>query len=166
FFVAALLAKSGMDGIETDVPKENAPTVQLDRELSTEEREKLERELARAEEVAGLPPGSLRLPDAAAKDSDESTAEEAGADESEGDGTAANDYYDFSLGKWASEELEERLERGARGVSEDPARFVQTVLQQVPTAMLFFLPLIALVLKVLYLFSGRYYVEHLIFTLH
>src|SRR5690606_15431377 len=102
----------------------------------------------------------------AAKDNDESTAEEAGADESEGDGTAANDYYDFSLGKWASEELEERLERGARGVSEDPARFVQTVLQQVPTAMLFFLPLIALVLKVLYLFSGRYYVEHLIFTLH
>src|SRR5690606_24846872 len=91
FFVAAILAKSGMDGIETDVPKENAPTVQLDRELSTEEREKLERELARAEEVAGLPPGSLRLPDAAAKDNDESTAEEAGADESEGDGTAAND---------------------------------------------------------------------------
>ncbi|MCZ6827721.1 MAG: hypothetical protein O7D88_09500, partial [Gammaproteobacteria bacterium] len=35
-----------------------------------------------------------------------------------------------------------------------------------PAMMFIFLPLLALALKVLYLGSGRYYVEHLLFTVH
>ena len=63
-------------------------------------------------------------------------------------------------------EIDERLERGAEAFKEDPGAFAKAMLDDIPVAMFIFLPLIALVLKVLYFFTGRYYVEHLIFTLH
>ncbi|MDX1454088.1 MAG: DUF4286 family protein [Gammaproteobacteria bacterium] len=63
-------------------------------------------------------------------------------------------------------EIDARLERGAEAFKEDPGAFAKAMLDDIPVAMFIFLPLIALVLKVLYFFTGRYYVEHLIFTLH
>lgn len=39
-------------------------------------------------------------------------------------------------------------------------------LEPLPTALFLFLPIVALLFKVLYLGSGRYYVEHLIYVLH
>ncbi|MDX1442203.1 MAG: DUF4286 family protein [Gammaproteobacteria bacterium] len=67
---------------------------------------------------------------------------------------------------WGSEEMNERMERGAVAIKENPRAFVRTVIDNIPSMMLIFLPLIALALKILYVFSGRYYVEHLIFSLH
>lgn len=48
----------------------------------------------------------------------------------------------------------------------DPARFVDAFIATLPTAMFLLLPLFALLLKLLYPFSGRLYVEHLIVALH
>ncbi|NNF67655.1 MAG: DUF3667 domain-containing protein [Gammaproteobacteria bacterium] len=45
-------------------------------------------------------------------------------------------------------------------------RFLNELAESVPTMMFFFLPVIALFMRVLYLFSGRYYVEHLLFLVH
>ncbi len=44
--------------------------------------------------------------------------------------------------------------------------FLQTLLNNVPTMMLCCIPLFALVLKILYVRKGRYYVEHLVYALH
>ena len=54
-------------------------------------------------------------------------------------------------------------------VGEDGTRgklFLQTLLNNVPTMMLFCVPLFALVLKLLYVRKRRYYVEHLVYALH
>lgn len=66
----------------------------------------------------------------------------------------------------ASEEFTERVERGARVFKNDPELLLKTLTEQIPATMFVFLPLIALLLKLLYPLSGRYYVEHLIYTLH
>lgn len=63
-------------------------------------------------------------------------------------------------------EIDERIERGVESVKQNPKAFIMALLNDIPIMMFVFLPLIALVLKLLYFFTGRYYVEHLIFTLH
>ncbi|HEX6929514.1 MAG TPA: DUF4286 family protein, partial [Gammaproteobacteria bacterium] len=145
FFVAALLTTGEFsDEVNFDLPDEDAE------ELTPEQRAKVKRELEEAEKLAGLPAGTLALPDTLSGDTD-----------------SADDNVDFSLGGTGlTEEFEERLERGAHAVKDNPEQYMQDVMQQVPTVMFFFLPVIALILKLLYAFSGRYYVEHLIFTLH
>lgn len=45
-------------------------------------------------------------------------------------------------------------------------RFLNELFENIPTMMFFFLPVIALFMRALYLFSGRYYVEHLLFLVH
>src|SRR5690606_546515 len=62
--------------------------------------------------------------------------------------------------------FEERLESSAREIEKYPGAFMQRVMQHIPTMMFVFLPLVALVLKLAYIGSRRYYVEHLVFTLH
>src|ERR671932_514530 len=54
-------------------------------------------------------------------------------------------------------------------VGEDGTRgklFLQTLFNNIPTMMLCCVPLFALVLKLLYLGTRRYYVEHLVYALH
>lgn len=60
----------------------------------------------------------------------------------------------------------ERMQRSCTRISDDPEAFGKALLDNVPTMLFFFLPLIALVMKGLYLGSGRYYVEHLLFFVH
>jgi hypothetical protein len=67
---------------------------------------------------------------------------------------------------WGSASLDERLARGAEVIKENPRAFVRTLIDNIPAMMFVFLPLIAFGLKILYPFSRRYYVEHLIFSLH
>jgi len=50
--------------------------------------------------------------------------------------------------------------------AKDPAPLIDQVFQLLPYMMFIILPLFALFIKVLYLFSKRFYVEHLVFTLH
>ena len=44
--------------------------------------------------------------------------------------------------------------------------FMRSVMENIPTALIVLLPLLALVLKSFYPFSRRYYVEHLLFLVH
>lgn len=65
--------------------------------------------------------------------------------------------------------LNRRIEAGRERVIDymvDPARFVDTFIATLPTTMFVLLPLFALLLKLMYPFSGRLYVEHLIVALH
>jgi len=61
----------------------------------------------------------------------------------------------------------QRLAATCRRVVLDSGRsLTEAIVHNVPRAMFLFLPLIALVMKLLYLRPRRYYVEHLLFLLH
>ena len=51
-------------------------------------------------------------------------------------------------------------------VDDHGASFGRALLDNIPIMMFLFLPLMAAVMKLLYLFTGRYYVEHLLFLVH
>ena len=69
---------------------------------------------------------------------------------------------------WLSSRLtEDRLRVMCdRVTADDGNAFIKKLLDNVPAALFVLLPLMALVLKVLYPLSKRYYVEHLLFVLH
>ncbi|MEM7280178.1 MAG: DUF3667 domain-containing protein [Pseudomonadota bacterium] len=51
-------------------------------------------------------------------------------------------------------------------VNAGPAQFIKEVSENIPKMLFFFLPLMAGVMKVFYIGSRRYYVEHLLFFVH
>ena len=62
---------------------------------------------------------------------------------------------------------QERLEGVCRKIVDDHgASFGRALLDNIPIMMFVFLPLMAVVMKGLYLFTRRYYVEHLLFLVH
>lgn len=61
---------------------------------------------------------------------------------------------------------EPQLRQACRKILDDSQGFAKAVLRNVPKMMFIFLPLIAVVMYLLYLGSGRYYVEHLLFVVH
>jgi hypothetical protein len=63
-------------------------------------------------------------------------------------------------------QLEAKVRDTCRKIADNPKSFGRAVYQNIPKMMFIFLPLIALVMFVLYLGSGRYYVEHLLFFVH
>jgi len=66
-----------------------------------------------------------------------------------------------------SDRLTDRLRAKCSDVIADGGRaFVTALVNNLPTALFFFLPVLALFMKVFYIFSGRYYIEHLLFLLH
>jgi hypothetical protein len=48
----------------------------------------------------------------------------------------------------------------------DPHIFATNIIDNIPVMMLFLLPILAMYLKLIYIRSSKYYIEHLIFTLH
>jgi len=64
--------------------------------------------------------------------------------------------------------IEERVRRVCQNLTAPggATRFLRDLIDNVPGMMFFFLPAIALVMLVLYPFSRRYYVEHLLFFVH
>jgi hypothetical protein len=66
----------------------------------------------------------------------------------------------------AGEKYESRLRDACRKIVADTPSFGRALFENIPKMMFLFLPLIAVVLHVLYLGSGRYYVEHLLFVVH
>jgi hypothetical protein len=64
------------------------------------------------------------------------------------------------------EQYEPRLRDACRKILSDQASFGRALWNNVPKMMFLFLPLIAAAMSVLYLRSGRYYVEHLLFVVH
>jgi hypothetical protein len=81
------------------------------------------------------------------------------------------DFSDFDTtdmpGWLASRLTRERLQVICdRIVADDGRAFVEKLLDNVPAALFVLLPLMALVLKLLYPLSKRFYVEHLLFVVH
>jgi hypothetical protein len=90
-----------------------------------------------------------------------------------GEGTAESacefdDFENTQLPEWLAKRLtKERLLQVCKKVTANDGRdFLNRLLDNVPAALFFLLPLMALVLKVLYPLSKRYYVEHLLFVVH
>lgn len=88
-------------------------------------------------------------------------------------GTAAvsDDCQDIQvedMPEWMASRLtNERLRIACERVTADDGRaYVSKLLDSVPAALFILLPLMALVLKLLYPLSKRYYVEHLLFVVH
>lgn len=69
------------------------------------------------------------------------------------------------LNQWANEEISNSPEKAKR-ISEDPRLIMREIFDILPIAMFILLPVVALIFKFWYLFSGRFYIEHLILALH
>jgi hypothetical protein len=72
---------------------------------------------------------------------------------------------EIAIGSWG-EQYEPRLREACRKIVSDSSSFGRALYENIPKMMFIFLPLIAAVMFVLYLGSGRYYVEHLLFFVH
>jgi len=60
----------------------------------------------------------------------------------------------------------ERIERNVMRLRDDPQIYARAVLGVAPTALFILVPLFALLLKLLYLFQGRLYLEHVVIGLY
>lgn len=67
---------------------------------------------------------------------------------------------------WLDEKQKGELEEKLHYLQQNPHQFVKKLISMTPQMMLLMLPFWALYLKVLYLFSHRYYLEHLTVALH
>lgn len=77
------------------------------------------------------------------------------------------DSIELGSGPLARHVDQRRLRERCRRIVEDGGEGVgEALINALPTAMFVFLPVLALVLKLLYPLSRRYYVEHLLFMLH
>jgi len=76
-----------------------------------------------------------------------------------------SDTLKFELGG-PLKQYEPQLRDACRKIVADQQSFGRALWNNVPKMMFIFLPLIAAALAVLYLGSGRYYVEHLLFVVH
>ena len=70
-----------------------------------------------------------------------------------------------SINGWLNDEIEKSPEKQDR-IEENPDLIVDKVFDLAPGTMFILLPIAALILKLWYLFAKRYYVEHLIHSLH
>lgn len=74
---------------------------------------------------------------------------------------------DIGWDKLDQPEIIELIRERCRIIAADQGKaFLKSLYDNLPTMIFLFLPLMALVQKFLYLFSGRYYVEHLLFFVH
>ncbi|MCD9005816.1 DUF3667 domain-containing protein [Luteimonas sp. XNQY3] len=60
----------------------------------------------------------------------------------------------------------ERIERNSKRLLDDPQVYARAVLGVAPTALFILVPLFAVLLKLLYLFQGRLYLEHVVVGLY
>jgi len=106
---------------------------------------------------------------------DNSARTEAGNADSEDDDDGDSDnncdvdgINNADLPDWLASRLtEERLNLICdRIIADDGKAFGKKLLENVPVALFVLLPLMALVLKIMYPLSKRYYVEHLLFVVH
>ena len=64
------------------------------------------------------------------------------------------------------QELDERIETNGRRLMDEPGPFLDLFLDYLPQLMFLMLPLFALLLRLVYLFSPFHYLQHLVFGLH
>lgn len=71
--------------------------------------------------------------------------------------------------QWLNDRLNDEVENSpkkARQIQDNPNLFVDKLLDILPAAMFVLLPIVALIFKFWYMFAKRFYVEHLILSLH
>lgn len=154
FFAVAVGERLDLDGaIKVQVGDEQA-TVAIDGEGATADDPE-------------PPSPSTQSPDAAP---DAGPAAKDTEGESEGEKDPCSDLAvnlstdDTWLHAWLNEA---RLRAVCTKIAQDHgASFVRALMDNVPVMMFLFLPLMAAVMKLLYLLTGRYYVEHLLFLVH
>ena len=110
------------------------------------------------------------------KDEDEENEESAIIvfDDNDGDGDGDGEDCEIDLGDpegmpgfLARRLTPERIKQVCEHIVDDEGKtLLEKVINNVPTALIVLLPLMALVLKALYPLSRRYYVEHLLFFVH
>lgn len=66
---------------------------------------------------------------------------------------------------WINQQIE-RIVDNTTEVQRNPARLFRTAASMLPQTMFVLLPLFALLVGLFYLFSGRYYIEHLLLQVH
>ncbi len=70
---------------------------------------------------------------------------------------------------WLNDRINDEIEESphkAEQINENPNLIIDKVFDILPATMFVLLPLVALIFKFWYLFAKRYYIEHLIFSLH
>ncbi len=109
----------------------------------------------------------------AAEEAEKSAEDEGGVNirVTDGDGDdncELNDFEDADIPQWLTSRLtkERLLIVCERVIANDGKAFLSKLLDNVPIALFILLPLMALVLKLLYPLSKRFYVEHLLFVVH
>jgi len=155
-----------------DVPEEEAK----DGETSSEIRDEVLGEL----EAEGIIPPRKKNADEPDAEEDEESPDKKGVhisidsdDDEEDSGEIEKDcsqesMHDLGLPDFLGRRLTpERLAVVCKKVSADSGKAVWEKLKDnIPAALFFLLPLMALILKILYPLSKRYYVEHLLFVVH
>jgi hypothetical protein len=62
--------------------------------------------------------------------------------------------------------LQAQLSANIPAIIDDPGDFVSQLLEYTPVLLLMLMPLLALIQQIVYLGSGKYFIEHLVLTLH
>lgn len=88
-----------------------------------------------------------------------------GPDEDSGEADINIGLADENSPPWL-QELDQRIETNARRLMDEPALFLDLFLDYLPQLMFLMLPLFALLLKLVYIFSPFHYLQHLVFGLH
>ncbi len=73
------------------------------------------------------------------------------------------------LPRWINDRINDEIEHSpekAEEINKNPDLIIDKVFDILPVSMFILLPVVALIFEFWYLFSRRYYVEHLIFALH
>ena len=73
------------------------------------------------------------------------------------------------LPAWLNDRINDEIEESphkAEQIKENPNLIIEKVFDILPATMFVLLPVVALIFKFWYLFSKRFYIEHLIFSLH
>jgi hypothetical protein len=69
------------------------------------------------------------------------------------------------INKWFNS-LAQRAEKNGKLVNKDPKVIIEAVLSSLPMTLFLMLPLFALLLKIMFIFKRRLYMEHLVVALH
>jgi len=88
-----------------------------------------------------------------------------GEQSAEGEGEIKIGIADDDSPQWL-QDLEGRIETNATRLEGDSGSFFAQLLDYLPQLMFLMLPLFALIIQIFYLFSGYYYLQHLVFGLN
>jgi hypothetical protein len=126
-------------------------------------------EVSHPKEAASADEPTAAAPEAEPADVGSGVAETAQTEPAATEDPCSDLSVDLTSGNARLEEFlsDDRLRAVCRKIVVDHgASFGRALLDNIPIMMFLFLPLMAIVMKLLYLFTGRYYVEHLLFLVH